>query len=121
MVYNLGNLRWRLVLPRKISAWPLTSMQQRMLKTGGRLIKLLLVIAGRRTSTPASIRGHAATDCDAADTIGLEILSRLQNLQPKEEGRQGLQEIDYAATSGRFRRAKNQPSAPRSLVRELLW
>jgi hypothetical protein len=29
----------RLVLPKRIDAWSLTSLQQRLVKTGGRLIK----------------------------------------------------------------------------------
>jgi hypothetical protein len=37
--YNLGNLRRRPVLPKKIEGWSLTSLQQRLVKTGGRLIK----------------------------------------------------------------------------------
>jgi hypothetical protein len=36
---NLGNLWRRLVLPRKIENWSLTSLQQRLVKTGGRLVK----------------------------------------------------------------------------------
>jgi hypothetical protein len=39
MAYNLGNLWRRLVLPRKIGNWSLTSLQQRLVKTGGRLVK----------------------------------------------------------------------------------
>ena len=39
MAYNLGNLWRRLVLPKKIENWSLTSLQQRLVKTGGRLIK----------------------------------------------------------------------------------
>ncbi len=39
LAYNLGNLWRRLVLPKRIDAWSLTSLQQRLLKTGGRLIK----------------------------------------------------------------------------------
>jgi len=34
-----GNLWRRLVLPKRIDAWPLTSLQQRLVKTGGRLVK----------------------------------------------------------------------------------
>ena len=34
-----GNLWRRLVLPKKIENWSLTSLQQRLVKTGGRLIK----------------------------------------------------------------------------------
>jgi len=36
---NLGNLWRRLVLPKKIGNWSLTSLQQRLVKTGGRLVK----------------------------------------------------------------------------------
>jgi len=39
IAYNLGNLWRRLVLPKKIEGWSLTSLQQRLVKTGGRLIK----------------------------------------------------------------------------------
>jgi hypothetical protein len=37
--YNFGNLWRRLGLPRGIENWSLTSLQQRRLKTGGRLVK----------------------------------------------------------------------------------
>jgi len=37
--YNLGNLWRRLVLPKRIAKWSLTSLRQRLVKTGGRLIK----------------------------------------------------------------------------------
>jgi hypothetical protein len=39
IAYNLGNLWRRLVLPKKIENWSLTSLQQRLVKTGGRLVK----------------------------------------------------------------------------------
>ncbi len=39
LAYNLGNLWRRLVLPKKINHWSLTSLQQRPVKTGGRLVK----------------------------------------------------------------------------------
>jgi hypothetical protein len=39
LAYNLGNLWRRLVLPMRIDAWSLTSLQQRLVKTGGRLVK----------------------------------------------------------------------------------
>ena len=38
IAYNLGNLWRRLVLPKRINNWPLTSLQQRLVKTGGRLV-----------------------------------------------------------------------------------
>jgi Transposase DDE domain group 1 len=39
IAYNLGNLWRRLVLPKRIEHWSLTSVQQRLVKTGGRMVK----------------------------------------------------------------------------------
>ena len=39
LAYNLGNLWRRLTLPRPIEKYSLTSLQQRLVKTGGRLVK----------------------------------------------------------------------------------
>jgi hypothetical protein len=39
IAYNLGNLGRRLLLPVAIQSWSLTSLQQRLLETGGRLIR----------------------------------------------------------------------------------
>ena len=39
IAYNLGNLWRRLVLPKKTENWSLTSLQQRLVKTRGRLVK----------------------------------------------------------------------------------
>ena len=39
IAYDLGNLWRRLALPRRIGNWSLTSLQQRLVKTGGRLVK----------------------------------------------------------------------------------
>ena len=39
LAYNLGNLWRRLALPTRIENWSLTSLQQRLVKTGGRLVK----------------------------------------------------------------------------------
>ena len=39
LAYNLGNLWRRLGLPQRIKNWSLTSLQHRLMKTGGRLIK----------------------------------------------------------------------------------
>jgi len=37
--YNPDNLWRRLALPKSIESWSLTSLQQRLVKTGGRLVK----------------------------------------------------------------------------------
>ena len=39
LAYNLDNLWRRLGLPQRIKSWLLTSLQQRLMKTGGRLVK----------------------------------------------------------------------------------
>src|SRR3989442_1811450 len=39
IAYNLGNLWRRLALPTRIGNWSLTSLQQRLVKTGGRLVR----------------------------------------------------------------------------------
>jgi hypothetical protein len=39
LAYNLGNLWRRLALPKRIENRSLTSLQQRLVKTGGRLVK----------------------------------------------------------------------------------
>lgn len=39
LAYNPGNLWRRLALPKRIEKWSLTSLQQRLVKTGGRLVK----------------------------------------------------------------------------------
>jgi len=39
LAYNLGNLWRRLGLPRRIKSWSLTSLQHRLMKAGGRLVK----------------------------------------------------------------------------------
>ncbi len=54
IAYNLGNLWRRLGLPKRIDTWSLTSLQQRLMKTGGRLVKharyyWLLLAEGHRT------------------------------------------------------------------------
>ena len=82
LAYNLGNLWRRLALPAPIGKWSLTSLQQRLVKTGGRLIKharyywLLLVAAGGEPSDAAVVCRHAAEDRGAAVAGGMR---RAQN------------------------------------------
>ena len=39
LAYNLGNFMRRLVLPEDMNHWTLTSLQTRLIKTGGRLVR----------------------------------------------------------------------------------
>jgi len=57
LAYNLGNLWRRLVLPKEIEDWSLTSLQQRLVKTDGRLVKYARYY---RLMLGASIRWAAA-------------------------------------------------------------
>ena len=43
LAYNLGNLWRRLGLPNRIKSWSLASLQHRLMKTGGRLVKARMV------------------------------------------------------------------------------
>jgi hypothetical protein len=72
IAYNLGNLWRRLTLPAPIGKWSLTSLQQRLVKTGGRLIKhaRLLAVAGGEPSDAAAVRRHACKNWDAAGVAG---------------------------------------------------
>ena len=75
IAYNLGNLWRRLALPAPIGKWSLTSLQQRLVKTGGRLIKaraLLLVAAGGESPDAPALCPHAAKDHDAAGAGGIK-------------------------------------------------
>jgi len=59
------------VLPKRIDTWSLTSLQQRMVKTGERLLKhalLLLAAVGRESPHVVAVWGHAGKDCDAPIT-----------------------------------------------------
>jgi hypothetical protein len=75
LAYTLGNLWRRLVLPARIEAWSLTSLQQRLVKTGGRLVKRarLLVDVRRESSDSAAVRGDAPVDLGAPGAGGLAV------------------------------------------------
>ena len=62
-VYNPGNLWGRLALPGRINKWSLTGLQQRLVKTGGRLVKharYYLVAPGREPSDRAAVWKYGA-------------------------------------------------------------
>jgi hypothetical protein len=74
LTYNLGNLRRRLALPRAIGNWSLTSLQQPLVKTGGRVIqhaRYCWIAAGGESSYAGAIRGYAGEDRDAAVPCGI--------------------------------------------------
>ncbi|MGD0578098.1 MAG: IS1380 family transposase, partial [Bryobacteraceae bacterium] len=68
IAYNLGNLWRRLVLPRKIENWSLTSLQQRLVKTGGRLIKHARFYWLRHELYPCISRTNDRLETDFSDS-----------------------------------------------------
>ena len=71
LTYNLGNLWRRLVLPARIATWSLTSLQQRLVKTGGRLVKharSYWLLLAESHLTRAAVWGDAPANLGAART-----------------------------------------------------
>ena len=67
--FNLGNLWRRLALPMRIGTWSLTSLQQRLVETGGRVIqhaRYYWLLLAESHLTRRLFRGHAGEDRDAA-------------------------------------------------------
>jgi Transposase DDE domain group 1 len=63
IAYNLGNLLRRLALPVAIKSWSLTSLQQRLFRTGGRLIRharYFILQVGESQLTQRLFAHHAA-------------------------------------------------------------
>jgi len=74
IAYNLGNLWRRLALPAAIANWSLTSLQQRLVKTGGRLVKharYYWLLLAESHLTRRLFGGMLQEDCDAAVASGI--------------------------------------------------
>ena len=73
LAYNLRNLWRRLPLPKRIENWSLTSLQQRLVKTGGRLVKharyYWLLLA--EPSDEAALQEYGAADRGAVAGDGI--------------------------------------------------
>jgi hypothetical protein len=98
--YNLGN-RWRrLVLPHRIKNWSLTSLQQRLVKTGGRLVKharyYWLMLAESHLTT---IWDYGAADRGAARGKRVEDSSKVRMIVNRVQG-MAMQEEVYAQAPG---------------------
>ena len=87
--YNLGNLWRRLGLPNRIKSWSLTSLQHRLMKTGGRLVKharyywllpaeghlnrRLLRNSGRRPATNVRLAHPYLPDFNVFPSVGYRV------------------------------------------------
>jgi Transposase DDE domain group 1 len=107
---NLGNLWRRLALPQKIENWSLTSLQQRLVKTGGRLVKrgallgpVLLADAGGEPSDAAAVWRHGGADSRAGRTGGVETGGwQIKFLVKKRGGRErcAMDRLDKSLSRG---------------------
>jgi hypothetical protein len=74
IAYNLGNMGRRLALPRRIGNWSRTSLQQRLVKTGRRLIKhgcYYWLLLAESHLTQRLFGPHAPEDRDTAGASGI--------------------------------------------------
>jgi hypothetical protein len=93
LAYNLGNLWPRRALPKRIQNWSLTSLQHRMVKTGGRLVKhaRYLAAVGREPSDAAVAWEYAAADRSAVASGGIAgAVGGPQNRSRAKRGRRSV-------------------------------
>ena len=85
---QLGNVGRRLAVPKRIGTWSLTSLRQRLMKTGGRLVNhaaVLLAAVGGRAPNTAAIRGDRAAAWDAVGGGWIASPSPLPTVRPVPE------------------------------------
>jgi Transposase DDE domain group 1 len=95
IAYNLGNLWRRLTLPAPIEKWSLTSLQQRLVKTRGKVDKarpVLLVAARREPSDAAAVWRHARENRGAAGTGGIGRIVRYQQSHGEQARRAAVRQ-----------------------------
>ena len=114
--YNLDNLWRRLGLPQRIKSWSLTSLQHRLMKTGGRLVKharyyWLLLAEGhlsrklfgdmlRSTARTASVRGLPRVGAGEVLLKG-PLASLERHDRPACEGRSGSERSTEPGSSAK--------------------
>jgi hypothetical protein len=96
IAYKLGNLWRRLVLPTRIDDWSLTSLQQWLVKLGGRLVKharyYWLLLAWSRVTRP--LFGSLMADRLAALADGISEPQIAADFRAEEgRGRKGVRRI----------------------------
>ncbi len=89
LAYNLGNLWRRLALPKRIENWSLTSLQQRLVKTGGRLVKharYYWLLVGGEPSDEAAVWEYGAADRGAARGKRVQDSSKVRMIVNRLQG-----------------------------------
>jgi hypothetical protein len=82
-------------MPKRIDNWSLTSLQQRLVKTGGRQIKharyYYIAAAGRELSDAAAVCGDGAKGCRLAGGDGVDGGGACSEMKrPGSGGRRGV-------------------------------
>lgn len=113
IAYNLGNLWRRLVLPNKIENWSLTSLQQRLVKTGGRLVRharyYWLMLA--ESHLTRRLFGSMVRRIEALPG-GRRSAQRGGNLERKEAGKERFRENCWKQACCRFSFLCDGPKKP---------
>lgn len=93
IAYNLGSLWRRLALPKGIGNWSLTRLQQRLVKTGGRLIKharYFWLLLAESHLTRRLFWHHAGQGGSAAVAGGTSVGPRLRDFSHKRGKVEGV-------------------------------
>lgn len=103
--YNLGNLWRRLVLPKSIDNGSLTSLLQRLVKTGGCLIlhaRYYWLLLGGEPSDAAALWSQAGQDCGTIISSGIS--GSQTGTDFADEGDRGRKSVGgIGRRNGRFR------------------
>ncbi len=104
--------------PKAMAKWSLTSLQQRLVKAGGRLIKacpLILVAASGAPSDAAAVCRHAGQDRGFAATGGIGGSWRSpSNRASKERTVEGRLQIGHRCAGGRSKALETTQATPSS-------
>jgi hypothetical protein len=103
--FHFHDLLWRrLVLPKRIDKWSLTSLQQRLVKTGGRLVKhaRLLAASGGEPSNTAAVWEHGAAYCGLAGATWVALVLADENPTNRIGRRSARVSTETAEKRGRF-------------------
>jgi hypothetical protein len=109
LAYNLGNLWRQLVLPKRIDTWSLTSLQQRLVKTGRATDQprpLLLAPAGREPPNAAAVWEHAGKDRGTSISNRIDGASTERDFSAERDWKRKLV----------FSRSGRKGSAPKNLA-----
>jgi hypothetical protein len=107
LAYNLGNLWRRLALLKGIENWSLTSLQQRLVKTGGRTgetCPLLQALAGGEPPDETVVWQYAPADRQAVASSGIaKAVGAGKSIQSKRGTERCLTKPDGKSCGQQFR------------------